>query len=610
MPRLKPAVVGSRPSFARPGVALASALLVVLVVLTTACTQGDAGDAGFYAEVSTRVEDDARPPRWQIAVGSREATETRLRWWQVDGDHWRREIEYLDPPLEAGTVTTVADGDEVWTYDSRTDTYQRLPPIPEELRMFPTPAGFSTLIGPANASSVEELADWYRETGAEVTLRDDEQSGIRVIEYRPVWRSGSAATATAPSRGDDGEAVEPVGTATPRPGGSAAGTATPSSPEHTAGGVGRIWVDTNLMFVMRHEIDGGEGHQSALFEVTTLDHGIAIDGDLLRFEPPPGARKVESMTAAECGGSSGPLGGPGFSAPAGFLRPSYAPEGFLGGSAGAQSGPGCELVGAWSLLSATGGAGYALLQQRVRVDVPDALRAGEPVDVSGQDGYHHAEGGVERLAWREGELVAMLESDTLPFEELRRIAESAERVTADTPPFTPTPVATATPAPTSSPESRDRLPGDMQAAIGAALAHDGAQLAALLTTTEGPCVVDPAPGILVPPACPSGVEAGTLVDALVFGGCPDQASFIDPAITYRVKSFDASMFLDHLIGVVDLGVDAPRYAALFGFEKAGWLGFDEEGRLIGAGGGGDCAAFDLQPRLADAPWLSGPDWGE
>ena len=72
------------------------------------------------------------------------------------------------------------------------------------------------------------------------------------------------------------------------------------------------------------------------------------------------------------------------------------------------------------------------------------------------------------------------------------------------------------------------------------------------------------------------------------------------------------MFGDHFIGVVDLRTQPLSYAALFGFEKLGWLGFDEAGRLIGAGGGGggDCTSVDLRPKLSAAVWLAGPNWGE
>ena len=171
-----------------------------------------------------------------------------------------------------------------------------------------------------------------------------------------------------------------------------------------------------------------------------------------------------------------------------------------------------------------------------------------------------------------------------------------------------TATATATYAPPPTPSTAG-LPGDIAAAIDAVRAHDAARLESLITTTMGPCVPNPAPGILRPPACPAGVAEGTLVPALVVAGCPDdnRAGYIDPTITYRITSFDPGPLADLFIGVV--GVDGPvRFAALWGAEKISWLGFDADGKLIGAGGGGDCPAYELRPRLANATWLAGPAW--
>jgi hypothetical protein len=181
----------------------------------------------------------------------------------------------------------------------------------------------------------------------------------------------------------------------------------------------------------------------------------------------------------------------------------------------------------------------------------------------------------------------------------------------------PSPTALATSRPTSTSTTavptataRPALPGDISQAIEAAQAADSARLESLLTRTKGPCVANPAPAIRRPPACPPGSPAGTLVPAVVIGGCPDEPSYIDPPITYRITGFDARMYANHVIGIVDLGSQPLRYAALFGAEKAAWLGFDDAGRLIGAGGGGDCPSDALRPRLSGAKWLVGPDWGD
>jgi hypothetical protein len=163
-------------------------------------------------------------------------------------------------------------------------------------------------------------------------------------------------------------------------------------------------------------------------------------------------------------------------------------------------------------------------------------------------------------------------------------------------------------APTPTAPTRT-LPGDIEGAVAAAIAHDGATLGALLTSTDGPCFVDWPPGdVLRAPACPGGVAAGTLVPALVIDGCPDDVRFIDRAIRFGVTGFDTRMYLNHSIGVVKIDTGPVRYAALFGVEKVGWLGFDDGGRLIGAGGGGTCSTVGLKPRLSASAWLRGPNW--
>ena len=58
-----------------------------------------------------------------------------------------------------------------------------------------------------------------------------------------------------------------------------------------------------------------------------------------------------------------------------------------------------------------------------RQDQP--LRAGDAVSVDGLEAYRLAADGIERLVWVDGEVVAVLSSDALPFSELLRMAESA-----------------------------------------------------------------------------------------------------------------------------------------------------------------------------------------
>ena len=145
---------------------------------------------------------------------------------------------------------------------------------------------------------------------------------------------------------------------------------------------------------------------------------------------PPGARKEEARAATSNCSSMVALGGAGFSAPAGFLRPSELPAGYGNSGGGTESGGnGCAVVAAWSLVEHADG-GYVLLRQRRRVAIPPSLRAGERVSIGGDDGYLSIDDGIARLVWSDGEIVAELTSNALAAEMLLPIARSALRPAA------------------------------------------------------------------------------------------------------------------------------------------------------------------------------------
>ena len=90
--------------------------------------------------------------------------------------------------------------------------------------------------------------------------------------------------------------------------------------------------------------------------------------------------------------------------------------------------PGMRLNFAQGALAAEGGNGYVLLQQRLRAGgIPEALRYGAPVEFDGREAYRQQQDGLTRLVWSDGDIVALLEADALPFEELFRVARSMTR---------------------------------------------------------------------------------------------------------------------------------------------------------------------------------------
>lgn len=383
-------------------------LLVASMLLTLACTDDEDGDAGnFYAEI--RVEVEPQPDDPLAHIGSA-AVSTSIRWWHSDEpQRWRWEFEATGPSLDAGTRVTVFDGASSWGYDDRSLTYS-------EEQDFGLPAGvvlsptFSAPVGPANAPDIDTFIEEWRGRGGDADIRrvgEDTVLGRRVeiVEIRPAWRS-SSDSATAPSDG------------------TATSTPAPSSADES-GGVVRVAIDPERMFVMRWEVDGEGDGQSYRAEVVSLDYGASIDASRFAFDPPTDATEAPEDDGGACSGSSGMLGGATVSVPPGFLTPALIPAGFQSVGSGSESGRGCATAAAWTLLERDGG-GYLVLRQRMRHALPDSLLAWDPVPLDRGDGYRDPGDSTQRLAWQQGEVAVMLESDALTIEELIEIANSME----------------------------------------------------------------------------------------------------------------------------------------------------------------------------------------
>ena len=366
-----------------------AALLPLLLATTIAlaCTSGDepARTPGFYAEVAVEVEPSPDDPlaRFGIAGGR-----SVIRWWYApDPFRWRWEIETVGTIIDDGVALTVVNEMDFWEYDDRSNTYRRrsIGVIPDGVMLLPT---FSAPVGPANAETIDALIEQWRERGdhLEVDLAGEATllgRRTQIVELRS-----------------------------------------------STGGGGRVFVDPERMFIMRWAGGGEGGGQSYSSEVTALDYDTKIDASRFTFDPPPGAREVEAPPVQSCHSSS--VGGASFPAEPGFLRPAYTPTRYHSTAAGSEGSAnvGCGPVGVWILLEAPDGA-YILLRQRLRPGgVPRAARSWQPVDSSLDDAYRHSADGVLSLLWRDGDIVALLETDSVSFEELLRIAESSSLVPA------------------------------------------------------------------------------------------------------------------------------------------------------------------------------------
>ena len=174
-----------------------------------------------------------------------------------------------------------------------------------------------------------------------------------------------------------------------------------------------------------YEVDaGGEAIGS---EVTALEYDTEHDPRRFSVLPPAGAREVAAAGAGSCAGSAGPVGAGSFPPQPGFLHPAYAPGGYRSLAAGTEAGAGggCAPVAVWAVLEGPGGARLVLRQRLRPGGLPRSVGSWHTVDAGLDDAHGDARGGVRRLVWRDGDVVALLEAEALPLAELIRIARSA-----------------------------------------------------------------------------------------------------------------------------------------------------------------------------------------
>lgn len=243
---------------------IALTALVGLMVSTPSEGRGAPPVRSFYLEAIARVESAVPLSLVGATPGPPIVTVTGIRWWYRAPGLWRWEIETLQPPEEAKRLIIAFDGAVLWQYDSRENSYSRRTGYDFPPGLIPSPS-FGLLFGPANAADTGELLERFRslpeETTAEV-VGEDTVLGRRtqVIEVRPSWRQAVSADS-------GGERRE-------------------------SGGVYRLWLDAERMFVLRTAIDPETPGEAALVEVTELRLNTGIAEEQFRWRPPVGARET------------------------------------------------------------------------------------------------------------------------------------------------------------------------------------------------------------------------------------------------------------------------------------------------------------------------------
>ena len=127
-------------------------------------------------------------------------------------------------------------------------------------------------------------------------------------------------------------------------------------------------------------------------------------------------------------------------------------------------------------------------------------------------------------------------------------------------------------------------------------------------TVLAACIESPAPAIRQPPSCPAGEPEGTLVPALLSGGCPGHWFPVDPANIDILESGGIQRSWLYAIAEVDdpEAVGLRHVAAFTTGERVLSLGLTDSG-VAGIWGGGSCATPELAEwaRTVDG-WLLPP----
>jgi outer membrane lipoprotein-sorting protein len=309
-----------------------------------------------------------------------------VRGWYVAKDRWRWEFSNSDPGrVEEGSIQ-VSDGKSVWWYDRPTNTYYRQDleeyraSLPPELGEGPTLLFLSLPIGPVPPRLAAVFAG--------------DPIGREEVAGRP-------AQILQSTRADPGRE----------------GTTT-------------VWLDEEFPFILKFSAMDAAGINSATAEAVSLSFNDRLEGDLFRFEVPPGAKEVQAppadplLSTGVFSSTSSHIGpGTNFSVPAGFLRPGYVPAGF--NARGTSTSGGQSATTFVSLRFETGAGGYLVLEQQIRAGgLAESHKQGRQVDVAGGTGYETNAGAERRLVWAHGDMVLKLLSDVLPLQELLRIAAS------------------------------------------------------------------------------------------------------------------------------------------------------------------------------------------
>jgi DNA-binding CsgD family transcriptional regulator/outer membrane lipoprotein-sorting protein len=342
-----------------------------------------AGDSGtsFYLEAWMEQANTALDEPHDTFAPNR----SELRWWASGPRLWRKESSSYHWDGAFTETILLADGTFVWGYTPGQAEYGKSDA--HSWGDYGSGPNLAMLVGPSPASNLTDLVarlDAYEDLPRRVAVAGNDMilgRSVVVIEYEPLVHTLLADGST---------------------GGGA--------------GVGRMWVDTETLFVLKHvgEVEGwGE-----LFhvEVTTIRYGEQAAADTFVFVPPPGTTEAPPFT-----GFQRP------EPPEWLLAPSYVPDGYEG-SGFSMSGARDWVEMTWHVdprdLS-TRSSRYIVVEQREGgAPLVETRPGGRHVQLPGRDVYVVEQGGIIYAGFRESDIAVVVWSDSLGIDEVLAVAVS------------------------------------------------------------------------------------------------------------------------------------------------------------------------------------------
>jgi hypothetical protein len=325
-----------------------------------------------------RGSDEGYPPAATSYLNTRQI---EIRFAVRDQSHYRVEIQTVQPALEAGTRTVIVNGDQMWVYDSRTNTAATYPvPSIDPASTAPDPSGVLN-------DQLLQGNDLRGVLGGSVPVLPDPSSTVdayvAALQKAPAPKGVTRSAAIVGHDTFLGHPVDVIG----------------YGPYYDGLGSTRLWVDAEHPFVLKSEeqygqapAGSGDMPNDVLYRVTSINFGTGpSDSDLQPSFPvtPVVLDRAPSLSSGwASSGSTPPAPFLAVSAPdASVFQTVCEPTSFR------QEGPsfyGTQSVqqlflSQHSECGAPVGAGpYVMVRQHIQVaGMPSALQVGSPSTING-----------------------------------------------------------------------------------------------------------------------------------------------------------------------------------------------------------------------------------